>query len=44
MEKIELLEATRKLLDLQTEKKDYNKEMNEKIKDVKEQIKMLVKE
>lgn len=44
MEKIELLEATRKLLDLQTEKKEYNKEMNEKIKDVKAQIEMLVKE
>lgn len=44
MEKIELLEATRKLLDLQTEKKNYNKELNEQIKDIKEQIKMLVKD
>jgi hypothetical protein len=39
-----LLEATRRLLDLQTEKKDYDKTMNESIKIVKAEIAELAKD
>jgi len=39
-----LLLATRNLLDLETEKKNYNKEMNEQIKILKDEIKELAKE
>jgi hypothetical protein len=40
----ELLEATRHLLDLKKEKKDYNKDMNEQIKAAEETIKRLAKD
>lgn len=33
-----LLELTRELMDLRIEKKKFNKEMNEKIKDVEKRI------
>ena len=39
-----LLEATRLLLDLQKEKKDYDKEMNVRIKEVKADIEQMAKE
>ena len=35
-----LLELTREMLDLKKEKKDYNAEMNKKIKDLEDQIKV----
>lgn len=40
----ELLEFTRHLLDLQAEKKKYNKEINESIKETQAKIKELAKE
>ena len=39
-----LLELTRELLDLQTEKKNYNKEINERIKELQTQIAAKAKE
>ena len=35
-----LLELTRTMLDLKKEQKDYNAEMNKKIKDLEDQIKV----
>ena len=40
----ELMEMTRQMLDLKTEKKNFNKDMNERIKDIEAEIKKLVKE
>ena len=40
----EIVRLTRLLLDLKTEKKDYNGSMNETIKDIESQIKTLCKE
>jgi len=40
----EIVRLTRLLLDLKTEKKDYNGGCNETIKDVESQIKTLCKE
>ena len=39
-----LLEATRRLLDLQTEKKKYLKEINDQIRETKAEIEELAKE
>ena len=39
-----LLEATRRLLDLQTEKKNYNEEINDQIREIKAEIEELAKE
>jgi hypothetical protein len=39
-----LLDATRRLLDLQTEKKNYNKEINDQIRETKSEIEELAKE
>lgn len=39
-----LLEATRRLLDLQTEKKNYLKEINDQIRETKAEIEELAKE
>lgn len=39
-----LLELTREVLDLQSEKKKYNKDMNEKIKAVQLRIRETVKD
>ena len=36
-----LLEATRRLLDLKLEKKNYNKEINDQIHETEEEIKSL---
>ena len=44
MENTELVTLTRHLLDLKTEKKAYNKNMNESIKETEAEIKKLVKE
>jgi hypothetical protein len=44
MENTELLELTRHLIDLKLEKKTYNKEINESIKETELLIKGLVKE
>jgi hypothetical protein len=44
MENTELVEFTRRLLDLKQEKKDWNKEANETIKEYESAIKKLVKE
>jgi hypothetical protein len=41
MDKNKLLEATRRLLDLQMEKKIYNKETNDRIKIIKVEIEKL---
>jgi cell shape-determining protein MreC len=38
-----LLEATRRLLDLQSEKKSYLKEINDQIRETKEEIEELAK-
>ncbi len=38
-----LLEATRRLLDLQTEKKNYLKEINDQIRETKAEIEELAK-
>ena len=43
MEKDKLLQLTRDVLDLKSEKKDYNKDMNERIKELEESIKAFVK-
>jgi hypothetical protein len=40
----DLTEMTRRMLDLKAKKKEYNKDMNEQIKDVESAIKKLVKE
>ncbi len=40
----ELLEATRLVLDLKLEKKQYNSEMNKKIRDAEDVIRQLVNE
>jgi len=40
----ELMEATRFLLDLKIEKKEFNKNQNEQIKNAEARIKELVKE
>jgi hypothetical protein len=40
----ELIELTRRLIDLKLEKKNYNKDMNESIKETEAAIKKLVKE
>jgi HAMP domain-containing protein len=39
-----LLEATRRLLDLKTEKKKYNKEINDQIHETEEEIKELARD
>lgn len=44
MENDELMELTRHLLDLKLEKKTYNTQMNESIKETEAAIKKLVKE
>lgn len=44
MDENKLLEATRRLLDLKTEKKNYNKEINDQIKDTESEIKKLAAE
>jgi hypothetical protein len=44
MDKEKLVELTRHVLDLKKEKKDYNKHMNESIKNVEAEIKSCVKE
>ena len=44
MEKITLLSLTTKLLDLEAERKSFNKEIGEKIKDLREAIKMNVRD
>jgi len=44
MENNELMELTRRLLDLKLSKKEWNKEMNESIKETEAAIKKLVKE
>ena len=44
MEKLNLLDLTRSMLDLKAEKKTYNKEISERIKDLEEDIKRLAKE
>jgi hypothetical protein len=43
-EKQELLELTREILDIKAEKKQYNADMNESIKQKEARIKELVKE
>ena len=43
MEKITLLSLTTKLLDLEAEKKAFNKEIGEKIREVRESIEFHVK-
>lgn len=40
----ELLELTRRMLDLKKEKKQYNSDMNEQIKAVEAEIKRVAKE
>ena len=40
----ELMDLTRRVIDLKAEKKKYNAEMNEMIKDNEAEIKKLVKE
>ena len=44
MEKITLLSLTTKLLDLEAERKAFNKEIGERIKDLREAIKMNVRD
>lgn len=44
MEKITLLSLTTKLLDLEEERKVFNKEIGETIKDLRESIKMNVRD
>jgi hypothetical protein len=44
MERITLLSLTCQMLDLETEKKAYNKEINDRIKEIKESIKANVKD
>lgn len=44
MDTNELTEATRELIDLETEKKTFNADMNARIKELRERIKGLVKE
>ena len=44
MENTELVELTRRLLDLKLNKKEWNKEQNESIKETEAEIKKLVKE
>jgi hypothetical protein len=44
MEKLNLLDLTRSMLDLKAEKKTYNKEIGERIKDLEADIKRLAKE
>ena len=44
MEKLNLLDLTRSMLDLKAEKKTYNKEISERIKDLEDDIKRLAKE
>ena len=44
MENTKLVELTRTLLDLKLEKKNYNKNINESIKEIEDWIKKLVKE
>lgn len=46
MEKIndKLLDATRRLLDLQTEKKNYLKELNDQIRTTKDEIETLARD
>ena len=44
MDNDKLLEATRRLLDLQTEKKQYLKEINDQIRETKDEIEELAKE
>lgn len=44
MEKITLLSLITKLLDLEAERKTFNKEIGEKIKDLREAIKMNVRD
>jgi hypothetical protein len=44
MEKITLLSLTTKLLDLEAERKAFNKEIGEKIRDLRESIKMNVRD
>jgi hypothetical protein len=40
----ELLELCRAVIDIKTEKKTYNKDMNERIKELETQIKALVRD
>jgi len=40
----EVVELTKQIIDLKAEKKTYNSEMNESIKDLESQIKKLCKE
>jgi len=40
----ELMDLTRRLIDLKIEKKKYNTDMNESIKEIEAEIKKLVKE
>lgn len=44
MEKITLLSLTTKLLDLEAERKTFNKEIGEKIKDLWESIKLNIRD
>ena len=44
MEKLNLLDLTRSLLDLKAEKKSFNQEINTRIKALEEDIKHLAKE
>jgi hypothetical protein len=44
MEKITLLSLTTKLLDLEAERKAFNKEVGEKIKDLRDSIKINVRD
>lgn len=44
MEKITLLKLTRDVLDLKTEKKNFNREINERIKDLEAEIKLVCAE
>ncbi|MFZ4440569.1 MAG: hypothetical protein ACOYOS_19295 [Syntrophales bacterium] len=44
MEKLNLLDLTRSLLDLKAEKKAFNKEISERINEREEDIKRLAKE
>lgn len=39
-----LLELSRRLADLKLEKKDFNKDQNDAIKDIEEQIKVAIRE
>jgi hypothetical protein len=44
MEKLSLLDLTRSMLDLKAEKKAFNKEISERIKDLEADVKRLAKE